>query len=189
MLATNIFRGDLVCLTAENPEVAGKTFSGWARDTEYTRLLDNEPAQVWSAKKIQSWIEKDIETGYRGRYFFEIRTLAEDRLIGFLGLAGLSWTHGDTWLGIGLGDREYWGKGYGTDAVKISLRFAFTELNLRRVSLGVFEYNSRAIKSYEKAGFKVEGRLRQYIARERQRNDMIIMGVLREEWLQSTMNA
>ena len=106
------------------------------------------------------------------------------RLIGFLNLFGLSWTHGDTWLGIGLGDREHWGKGYGTDAVQIILRYVFTELNLRRVTLGVFAYNPRAIKSYEKAGFKVEGRLRQYISREGQRNDMIVMSLLREEWLQ-----
>jgi RimJ/RimL family protein N-acetyltransferase len=185
MLDKNIFRGELVRLTTEDPETASKAFSSWARDTEYTRLLDNDPARMWSAKRIQSWIERDLEQGYRDGYFFEIRTLSEDRLIGFLNLFGLSWTHGDTWLGIGLGDREYWGKGYGTDAVKVALRYAFTELNLRRVTLGVFAYNPRAIKSYEKAGFTVEGRLRQYITRDGQRNDMIVMGVLREEWAQS----
>jgi RimJ/RimL family protein N-acetyltransferase len=185
MLDNNIFRGDLVRLTAEDPEPASKAFSHWARDTEYTRLLDNDPSRLWSAKKIQSWIERDQEKGYQDGYFFEIHTISEDRLIGFLGLFGLSWSHGDTWLGIGLGDREYWGKGYGTDAVRVILRYVFTELNLRRVTLGVFAYNSRAIKSYEKAGFKVEGRLRQYIARDGQRSDMVVMGVLREEWLQS----
>jgi RimJ/RimL family protein N-acetyltransferase len=184
MLDTNIFRGELVRLAAEDPETAGKAFSDWARDTEYTRLLDNEPSRLWSVKKIQSWIERDLEKGYPSGYFYVIRTLAEDRLIGFLNLFGLSWMHGDTWLGIGLGEREYWGKGYGTDAVRVILRYAFTELNLRRVTLGVFAYNPRAIKSYEKAGFKVEGRLRQYIVREGQRNDMIVMGVVREEWLQ-----
>jgi RimJ/RimL family protein N-acetyltransferase len=185
MLGMNIFRGELVRLTTEDPEPAGKSLSGWARDTEYARLLDSGPVCLWSAKKIQSWIDKDLERGFQDGYYFEIRTLQEDRLIGFVNFFGLSWTHGDTWLGIGLGDREYWDKGYGTDAVRIVLRYAFTELNLRRVTLGVFAYNPRAIKSYEKAGFKVEGRLRQYISRDGQRNDMIVMGVLREEWLHS----
>jgi RimJ/RimL family protein N-acetyltransferase len=189
MLDTNIFRGELVRLTAEDPEPAGKVLSGWARDTEYTRLLDNDPACMRSAKKIQSWMEHHLEKGYSGGYYFNIRTLSEDRLIGFLTLFGVSWTHGDAWMGIGLGEREYWGKGYGTDAVRVALRYAFTELNLRRVTLGVFAYNPRAIKSYEKAGFTVEGRLRRYIARDGQRNDMIVMGVLREEWLTGVMNA
>lgn len=185
MLDINIFCGELVRLTVEDPETAGKAFSSWARDTEYVRLLDSEPARMWSAKKIQSFVEKDLENGYPGGYFFQIRTLADDRLIGFMNLFGLNWTHGDVWLGIGLGDRECWGKGYGTDAVRVLLRYVFTELNLRRVTLGVFAYNPRAIKSYEKAGFKVEGRLRQYITRDGQRNDMVVMGVLRDEWLAS----
>jgi RimJ/RimL family protein N-acetyltransferase len=185
MLDPNIFRGELVRLTSEDPETAGKAFSGWTRDAEYTRLLDNDPARIWSAKRVQSGIEKDLEKDAPDFFFFVIRTLVEERLIGFLALFELSWAHGDTWVGIGLGERDFWGKGYGTDAMRVALRYTFTELNLRRVTLGVFAYNPRALKSYEKAGFKVEGRLRRYIAREGQRHDMIIMGVLREEWLQS----
>jgi RimJ/RimL family protein N-acetyltransferase len=188
MMDTNIFRGDLVRLTTEDPEPTAKALSQWDRDSEYKRLLDNDPGRMWSAKKIQSWIEHDMESsltsGYRDGYFFQIRAIQDDCLIGFIGLFGLSWPHGDTWMGIGLGDRKYWGQGYGTDAVRVVLRYAFSELNMRRVTLGVFAYNLRAVKSYEKAGFTVEGRLRQYIARDGQRSDMIVMGVMREEWLQ-----
>ena len=184
MLDQNIFRGDLVRLAAEDPETAGKALSSWGRDTEYIRLVDQGPVRLWSVKKIQSWRENGLERGDQGVYFFGVRTLQEDRLIGFVYFIGTSWPHGDTWMGIGLGEREYWGKGYGTDAVRVILRYAFTELNLRRVTLYVFAYNERAIRSYEKAGFKVEGRLRQYIARDGQRYDMIFMGILREEWLQ-----
>lgn len=180
----NIFRGDRIRLTTDDPEPASQALSHWARDTEYTRLLDSFPSRLWSAKKIKSWIERDFETGYRDGYFFEIHTIEQDRLIGYIILFALSWSHGDAELGIGLGERAYWGQGYGTDAVRVMLRYAFTELNLRRVTLGVFAYNSRAINAYKKAGFKVEGRLRQHLARDGQRDDMIVMGVLREEWLQ-----
>ncbi len=86
-------------------------------------------------------------------------------------------------MGIGLGERENWGKGYGTDAMKIILRYAFTELNLRRVTLDVFEYNQRGVRSYEKAGFVIEGRVRGMILREGRRWDVIFMGILREDWL------
>ena len=179
----NIFRGKLIRLVTEDPEPASQALARWARDTEYNRLLDSYPSRLWSAKKIQSWIERDFETGYRDGYFFEIRTLEQDRLIGYTNLFGLSWNHGDTWLGIGIGERDAWGKGYGTDAVRVMLRYVFTELNLRRVTLGVFAYNPRAIRAYEKAGFKQEGRLRQYLLRDSQRHDILIMGALGEEWL------
>ncbi|MCJ7660780.1 MAG: GNAT family N-acetyltransferase [Anaerolineales bacterium] len=97
---------------------------------------------------------------------------------------GVHWSHGDSSVGIGIGEREYWSKGYGTDAMNVILRFAFDELNLYRISLNVFEYNQRAIRSYEKVGFVVEGREREFLRRAGRRWDMIFMGLLREEWAQ-----
>ena len=68
--------------------------------------------------------------------------------------------------------------------MNLLLRFAFTEVNLRRVTLAVFEYNPRAIRTYEKVGFRHEGRLRQFLNKEGRRWDMLFMGILREEWLE-----
>ena len=81
-----------------------------------------------------------------------------------------------------MGEPEFWGKGYGSDAMNVILRFGFRQLNLNRVNLNVFEYNPRAIRSYEKVGFQIEGRERQWIAREGKRWDIIYMGILRREW-------
>ena len=67
--------------------------------------------------------------------------------------------------------------------MNILLRYAFTELNLWRVSLGVFEYNPRAIRSYEKVGFQHEGRSRKHLNHEGKRWDIFFMGILRDEWL------
>jgi RimJ/RimL family protein N-acetyltransferase len=55
-------------------------------------------------------------------------------------------------------------------------------LNLRRITLGVFDYNPRAIRSYEKAGFTLEGHLRKALYRDGSRADIVFMGILREEW-------
>jgi RimJ/RimL family protein N-acetyltransferase len=153
------------------------------RDSEYMRLLDTDPAHLLSMIRNKEWYEKNlVEEQKDDELFLLIRTLHDDRTIGFIGLDGISWTHGDAWIGIGLGDREDWGKGYGTDAMRILLRYAFEELNLHRLSLSVFEYNPRAIRSYEKVGFVIEGSARQFLNRDGKRYDMILMGILREEW-------
>jgi RimJ/RimL family protein N-acetyltransferase len=174
--------GKLVRLTAEDPQVLAKASANWNQDSEYIRLLDARAANQVSAKKIAEWIEKDQEKIPPAEYLFGIRTLAGDNLVGFIDLEGVMFPHGDAFVGIGLGERSLWGKGYGTDAMKVILRYAFQELNLRRVSLDTFEYNPRAIRSYEKAGFIHEGCARAFLFREGKRWDMIFMGILREEW-------
>lgn len=183
-MTTNLFQGSLVHLTAEEPQVMADAFSRWARDSEYFRLLDNDPPHLWSVKKVKEWIEKDLEKDPLEEHFFAVRTLADEKLIGFVGLWGLNWVQGDSFVGIGIGEREYWGKGYGGDAMRLILRYAFDELNLRRVSLDVFEYNTRAIRSYEKCGYVHEGRQRQAMRRDGRRYDILYMGILREEWAQ-----
>lgn len=176
----DLFRGSLVRLCAESPDVIAKEMLKWDRDTEQHRLADSEPAFMWSEKKLKEFIEKraDNPNGFR----FWIRTLAGDKLIGGAGLWVDSWTHANAWLGISIGDREYWGRGYGTEAVRLMVQYAFLELNLRRVSLGLHAYNERALKSYEKAGFKLEGRMRGEGLRDGVRFDSLWMGLLREEW-------
>jgi RimJ/RimL family protein N-acetyltransferase len=181
MNEADLFTGKLVCLTAEDPETVAKPYCEWARDTEYSRCLDSSPPFTFSEKKWKEWMEKDMEKP--DNHFFSIRTLDGNQLIGFVALFELYWQHGDTMIAIAVGPQEYWGKGYGTNAMNLMLRYAFTELNLRRVSLVVFEYNQRGIRSYEKNGFVVEGRIRGAMLRDGKRWDFIWMGVLREDWL------
>ena len=85
-------------------------------------------------------------------------------------------------VAIGIGEADFWSKGYGTDAMGVMLRFGFTELNLHRISLTVFEQNPRGIRSYEKCGFKHEGRIRDFLLRDGKRSDMLHMGILHREW-------
>ncbi|MCX6034131.1 MAG: GNAT family protein [Chloroflexi bacterium] len=177
----DLFQGELVHLTVEEPETLARLESQWSVDSKYSRLLDWDPARRLSVKNFQKWIEKHYEN--EANYAFTIRTMVDDRIIGGIGLEGIRWTHRDCFVGIGLGEREFWGKGYGTDAMRIILRYAFTELNLLRVTLDVFEYNQRGVRSYEKAGFVYEGRARGLIMREGLRWDVIYMGILREDWL------
>jgi RimJ/RimL family protein N-acetyltransferase len=172
----------LVRLKAENPEMHSKLFVGWVRDSEYWRLMANVPPFPWTQEGVRKHIEKELEKDDPRNVFFAIHALEDDRIIGEIGLDGISYTRGDTFIGIDIGEREYWDRGYGTDAMKVLLRYAFTELNLHRVSLNVFEYNPRAIRSYEKCGFRVEGHAHEAFQRENRRWDLIYMGILKDEW-------
>jgi RimJ/RimL family protein N-acetyltransferase len=176
-----LLTGSLVRLAADDPQTMSEALSRWGRDSEYWRLLASDPARLYSVQATRDWLEQEGESP--SNYMFSIYTLEDNRLIGRIGLDGIVWNHAESFVGISLGERGDWGKGYGTDAMRILLRYAFTELNLHRVSLDVFEYNPRAIHSYEKVGFKVEGRVRQFLNRDGQRWDMIFMGILRDEWL------
>ncbi len=182
---SDLLRGERVRLRAENPDVLAPSFARWSLDTEWERLLDSDPPRLPSEKKWREWMDKELETGGHDDVFFAIRTIEGDLLIGFVALFSLYGQHGDTLVAIALGDRQYWGNGYGTDAMRVMLRYAFRELNLRRAGLIVFEYNQRAIRSYEKTGFIPEGRVRGAMLRDGRRWDYIYMGILREEWLAS----
>jgi RimJ/RimL family protein N-acetyltransferase len=85
-------------------------------------------------------------------------------------------------LGIAIGDRGYWGKGFGSDAVRVLLDYAFRLRNLRKVYLTVNGTNMRAIRAYEKCGFREEGRLREQVWSNGAYIDLVQMGILRREW-------
>jgi RimJ/RimL family protein N-acetyltransferase len=183
---SDLFTGKLVRLTAIHPETDAAVFARWGADIDYMRHLDSGPQLPDTAKKIKEAIEKEQGEASVTQLEFAVRPLADDQLIGFVAFDGISWQHGDTFVAIGIGDPAYRGKGYGTDAMQVMLRYGFMELNLHRISLDVFEYNERALKSYLKAGFVIEGRQRGMLRRDGRRWDFIYMGILRDEW--SAMN-
>ncbi|HLO34172.1 MAG TPA: GNAT family protein [Anaerolineales bacterium] len=185
----NVLTGKFVRLSAYDPEEMSKAFARWNLNSEYQRLLNSSPHRMQSAKRTVKWMEEEVSQMAPMIYFFSIRTLAEDKLLGELTLDVVSWSGREAFVGLGIGETEYWSKGYGTDAINILLRFAFTEINLRRISLTVFEYNPRAIRSYEKAGFRHEGHLRNLLNREGRRWNEFSMGILREEWMDRDTDA
>lgn len=178
-----LLQGKLVnlCATAD-PETMSKVWSRWNQDMDYYRPLDSDPPRFFSTKVIKDWEEKEQEKVDDNSFFFTVRTVEGDHLIGFTALWEISWPHGEAFVSIGIGESEYRGKGYGTEAMQLTLEYAFQELNLWRVSLVVFEYNSRAIRSYEKCGFLKDGIIREAMRRDGKRWDWYLMGVLRPEW-------
>ena len=105
-----------------------------------------------------------------------------DRLIGCCGLHGISLTARSAVFGILIGERSRQGLGFGTQATRLALRYAFMELNLNRVELSVFADNERAIRAYARAGFVQEGRAREAYFRDGRYHDALHFAVLRGDW-------
>jgi RimJ/RimL family protein N-acetyltransferase len=175
---TEAFSGQLVRLVAADLENDPALFAQWDQDSEYQRLFNDDFARRYNPAQIKKYLEDELES----MHFFVIERLEDGRKIGMIDLSGFNWVVGNAWVGIGIGEREMWGKGYGSDAMRIILRYAFEELNLRRVTLSVFSVNRRGIASYEKVGFRQEGTIPGALLKAGQRCDLIFMGILRQEW-------
>jgi len=118
----------------------------------------------------------------KNNYIYAIEA-QDGTYIGNIGLHDVEPENRRAMLGIVIGDHAYWGEGYGSDAIRAMLRWAFDYLNLHRVYLSVYAYNKRAIRCYEKCGFRHEGIMREARYSAGQYHDEWLMGILRREFL------
>ncbi len=150
----------------------------WINDPEVTQSLVLRYPLSRAAE--EKWLEENADSS------FDWVRLAIDtkdgQHIGNIDLGPIAPEDRRASLGVMIGEKEYWGRGYGTDAVRTLLRFAFEEMNLNRVWLVVYEFNERAIACYKKCGFREEGRLRQDRYARGRYWDTLVMGLLREEF-------
>lgn len=177
----NSLQGKYVRLIPIEKDREVEFYMRWQSNSEYQRFLDSSPAMIFSKSQRSKWLEENAQSD--DQIMFSIQEIQSGKILGFIELDGFKNNFVNTYVGIAIGDPEDWSKGFGTDAMQIILKYAFTTLNLHRVSLTVFEYNPRGIRSYEKVGFKHEGARRQFLQRDGKRWDMLQMGILKEEWL------
>jgi RimJ/RimL family protein N-acetyltransferase len=130
----------------------------------------------------EGWFERMTEAQGRDRWYFISCLRADERPIGNVGLFEIDLTNGSAGIGITIGDPADQGRGLGTDVMEVLLDFGFGELRLERMWLDVYEGNARAFRSYEKAGFVLEGTLRHAVYRRRRYQNVLRMAILRAEW-------
>jgi len=171
--------GEKCYLSPVNPDDFEK-YTEWLNDPEISENL-----MVWdniiSLPKEKDILEKMAKGSDR---VFAIVDLETEELIGNCGLHNINSINQSADLGIFIGNKEYLSKGYGTQAIKLLLNYGFSVLNLNNIMLEVFEYNKRAIRSYQKAGFKEIGRRRQAKFFKNSRYDIIFMDILKEEFFE-----
>jgi len=148
--------------------------------------INNRDTTLWSApyhpvseSDHREWAQGVIASSDRA--FFVIRRISDDRVVGTCQLHSIHPVHRTAELQIRIGEAADRGRGCGSEAVVLLLRFAFDDLNLHRVQLHVFADNASAIRVYEKAGFVREGLLRQAAHIGGRYVDVVVMGILRED--------
>ena len=169
----------------KDPEVESK----WTHDSDFMRLMELKPVRPLApalVKKQYEKLEKEIDE-HRNMFYFTIRARENDRLLGKAIFEWVDWANGNSYLNLGIGSGQDRGKGLGTQALGLLLRFAFAELSLFRVSIVIPEYNTAAIALVRKFGFIEEVRRRKAILRDDQEYDLLAFGLLRSEWAEQTL--
>jgi RimJ/RimL family protein N-acetyltransferase len=170
--------GETVVLRRHRPENLA-AFRRWYSDAEVARLTRYRDGPMRP---------DEIDRFFTARVLgidsltLAVHLRAKDRLIGSCAFSQLDSDNGSALFHITIGEKDQWGHGYGTEATRMMLGHAFTSMGLHRVGLAVFEFNERAIRSYEKVGFVVEGRARDAINRDGRYWDEIDMSMLESEW-------
>ena len=149
-------------------------------DVEVELAGGGDPPMPQALERLQADWDRDVAQGGRDRAWFAIE--ADGKLIGQCALHGLNETARTAELGIAIGDKAYWGRGFGREAVSLLLDYGFRLRNLRRIWLSVHGDNERAIRAYAACGFVEEGRLREHVWGDGAYRDLVYMGVLRREW-------
>lgn len=174
-----MLKGEKVILRGTTPEDLPRLWA-FNNDVEVELAGGGDPPMPQSLERLRAEWEQETAKGGRDGPRFTIE--AEDKCIGQCALFGFDELAQTCELGITIGDKEYWGRGYGRDAVTVLLDYAFRLRNLRKVWLRVWGNNERAIRAYRACGFVEEGRLRRHVWSNGAYVDLVQLGVLRDEW-------
>lgn len=156
-------------------------FVRWLADADTKRHLSLRSPM--SQAMEEKWFEHAVEQQGRDRYHFVICLIDDGRPIGIADLHELNLEEGHAAFGILIGEKAEWNRGYGTEALNTICDFGFGQLRLERIALDVYAANKRAQRSYEKAGFRLEGTLRHGHFADGEFLDVLRMALLRDEWL------
>ena len=174
-----LIRGKHVYLRpAEKSDVP--TFVRWFADAEMSGFLGMRAP--FSEAMEEQWFARMVEQQGKEHYHFVMCRLDDTQPIGTISLFQIDAINGSAGVGIAIGEKPLWGNGYGTDAMNALLDFGFGQLRLERIWLEVYDFNVRAQRSYEKAGYVVEGTLRHANYRQGMHRDVLLMSILRDEW-------
>jgi RimJ/RimL family protein N-acetyltransferase len=175
--------GERIYLRPLEPARDNHLYSTWVNDEEIRRYFSIYPTSDTRGEERLELLYKD------GKHIiFGVALNENNRLIGLVGLKDINYINQSAEFYIIIGDRSAWGKGYGTEATKLMIRYGFMELNLNRIQTQSMEDNIGGWRADEKAGFKYEATLREVILRFGKFNNVRVYSQLKSEYLQNTSN-
>ncbi|OGZ42067.1 MAG: hypothetical protein A3C80_03650 [Candidatus Ryanbacteria bacterium RIFCSPHIGHO2_02_FULL_45_43] len=154
------------------------TLTRWINDPEVRVFLTATLPQT--EQQEEEWFNK---LGSDDKNIVLAIETKEGKLIGSMGIHSINWRDRTATTGALIGEKEYWGRGYGTDAKMVLLDYAFNTLNLHKICSAVIAYNRRSLQYSLHCGYKVEGRRRKHIFKKGKYWDLIELGLFRKEWL------
>lgn len=175
--------GNLVQLKPISRDQFRKVYE-WQVDPEVSYYVYGEPYACTAPEEafMQSYDPMYLENNPRENAVFGIFVNEDDEFIGTVDYRDVDLVVGSAVIGATIGNKQYWGRGLGTDAVRTLCTFLFQRFALSRIQLDTWDGNTRAIRSYEKVGFQIEGRLRKATLVKGEPADVIIMGLLRQDF-------
>ncbi len=171
-------KGEKIALRPLEKGDLNNTYLGWLNDPETSSYLISTvfPSNMDQLEKFFAAVSTS-----RNDVMFAIVRLDTGDHIGNIKLGNINWVHRFADLGILIGDKKSWGKGFGQEACRLLVDYAFHRLNLHKVTLSVYAEHMSAIKAYEKVGFVLEGRLKQMLYHNGHYQDQLIMAVTRPD--------
>ena len=167
---------DLLPLNSDHVEL----YSKWENNPKVRKYARTEiPITVDESKKYLEQGKSKIRT----RIMFEIWHKKDEKPIGFCEFDDIFWSYRIAHIGYLIGEVEYWGKGIGTELVKLLLEYGFKELNLHKITVDVVVPNLSSIRCIEKNGFRLEGTLKKEMYIDGKYYDVLKYGLLKEEWI------
>jgi [ribosomal protein S5]-alanine N-acetyltransferase len=152
-------------------------YLSWLNDSEVTKYLESG----FFPSSLNDLTQYITQRNSSNEVFLAIIDLASNEHIGNIKLSNINWIHRTAEIGIMIGEKNYWGKGYGTEAVKLVVEYGFNVLNLRKIYLGVYGNHQAAIKSYERAGFEVDGILKEHLYLDGTYVDKVYMSIFNKK--------
>jgi len=186
---THLFSERLRLRAAERSDIP--LFLNWINDPEVTENLviilpfSSTEEETWYEAMLKRPVEEHVMVIEVKEPIADASETFNWKPIGNIQLMDFNWRIRKAEVGIMIGEKDQWDKGYGTEVLKLMLSHGFNTLNLNRIWLQVYEKNLRGITAYQKAEFKAEGRMRQAHYQHGNYYDIIIMSVIRDEWLKS----
>ncbi|WP_286923129.1 MULTISPECIES: GNAT family N-acetyltransferase [Lysinibacillus] len=165
-------------MTKEDTEL----YHQWRNDVEVMHST-NPSLDVYPIDETKEFVDHVILGSHTAKSYI-ILTKGNEIPIGIVSLINIDYKNRNAECIIDIGEKKYWGKGFGSESLRLLLHYAFYEMNLHRVYLKVFSFNDRAIHLYNKIGFQQEGNSRQSLFRDGEWHDIIHMGILQNEYFE-----
>ncbi|MBU1119369.1 GNAT family N-acetyltransferase [Patescibacteria group bacterium] len=157
-------------------------YTQWLNDSEVNRGLNLHTEMPLTVDQEEKWYEENITKNPSDKTIFAVMLLKNKKIIGNVGLESIHPIHQSAELGIVIGEKKQWGKGYGEEILRLILDYGFNTLNRKSIFLRCFEYNDRALKLYKKFGFKMQGKLRKNSYYDGKLHDTYYLDMLKNEF-------